>query len=453
MQELVNLSNFLAAFQMEKGPPELALAAKLRVLDTIGPGIGAGNDPMLRGIAAQYYELEEGAEGRACVWGQGKKASVRTAVFLNGMMSHILEMDDVHAPSKAHVGAVVVPAAWPVAEYLGSSPLELLEAIVCGFEAYGRIGAAIGAAGHRNRGWHVTGTVGTFGAAAAVAKLLKLDAEKTLYALGIAGTQASGLWAFLKDGATNKVLHPARAAANGMEAAFLAKAGMSGSRYILDAEDGGLFPSTSDSYDISLVDRNLGKSYEILYVDTKPYPSCRSTHPGIDAAFNLLKRVDLDPDSIESVDIGTYLVGYKQTGASEISKNPKGQLDARFSMPYCVACVLIDREFGLDQIEPAHIAEEKYRKLLKRIRIYPDDALSAVYPEHWGCVMKVRTTDGREFEEKVSDPSGSVVNPMSPEQVKAKAVGLARRTIGRQAAEAFAERVLNLEKQSSLPEL
>ncbi|MDR1777839.1 MAG: MmgE/PrpD family protein [Desulfovibrio sp.] len=452
MQELVNLSKFLADFHIESGPPELILAAKLRILDTVGPAIGAGKDSMLRSIADQYYQMESGVDGRAGVWGQKKKTSMRTAAFLNGMFGHILEMDDVHAGSKAHVGSVVVPAAWAAAEYLGSTSMELLEAIVCGFETLGRIGSAIGAAGHRTRGWHVTGTVGTFGAAASVAKLLKLDAEHTLYALGIAGTQASGLWAFLKDGATNKVLHIGRAVTNGIEAAFLSKAGMSGSRYILDAEDGGLFPATSDSYDLSLVDRDLGKTYEILDIDTKPYPSCRSTHPGIDAAFALINRVDLDPNAIESIEVGIYLVGYKQTGASPISKNPQRQLDARFSMPYCVACVLLDREFGLEQMEPEHIVQEKYQKLLQRIHVYPDEKLSAKYPKHWGCAIKVRTFDGKVYEESVSDPSGSAANPMTPERIRAKSFDLARRTIGVEAAEAMAESIMHLEKQNRLPE-
>ena len=453
MREIVNLSKFLAEFHIENGPPELVLAAKLRILDTIGPAVGALNDPMWQSIAKQYYELDSGTIRKSSVWGQNKKTSPLISVFLNGMVSHILEMDDVHAGSKAHVGAVVVPAAWSVGEYLGSTPMELLESVICGFEALGRIGAAIGAAGHRARGWHVTGTVGPFAAAAAVAKLLKLDAEHTLYALGIAGTQASGLWAFLKDGATNKVLHPARAAVNGTEAAFLAKAGMSGSRYILDAEDGGLFPATSDDYDISIVDRDLGKTYEILNIDTKPYPSCRSTHPGIDAAFNLIKRVEFNPDDIESVDIGTYLVGYKQTGASDISKKPLKQLDARFSMPYCVSCVFIDREFGLDQIEPEHILQEPYQKLLQRIRIYPDDELSAKYPAHWGVDMKVHMRNGTEYRELVSDPSGSAANPMTPEQIRAKAVGLARRTIGAEGAEAMANSIMNIEKNRIIPEI
>lgn len=193
------------------------------------------------------------------------------------MCGHILELDDVHITSKTHIGTVVVPAAWTLAQSLGKSGKDLITAVVCGYEVMARIGMGFGVSSHRNLGWHVTGTAGTFGAAAACGRLLGFTAEQMTAAFGLAGTQSCSTWAFLSDGATNKILHPGHAAASGLEACLLVLGGMRGSAHILDAQDGGIFPMMSHKYDYSLVCKDLGTVYETLNVDKKPYPCCRST--------------------------------------------------------------------------------------------------------------------------------------------------------------------------------
>jgi len=378
---------------------------------------------LVKGVADTYYGLSGDAPDVSC-WGQGRKAPLLTGVFLNAMMGHVLELDDVHTNSKTHIGTVVVPAAWGLTEKLGRNGADFLEAVICGYEAMARIGMGFGVSSHRNRGWHVTATAGTFGSAAAAARLLRLGEEKTLSALGMAGTQSFGLWAFLADGASCKVLHPARAAASGTEAAFLAASGMTGPEHILDAKDGGLYPATSDEYDMGAVSRGLGERYELMYLDNKPYPCCRSTHCAIDAALRLRKESVVRAEDIESVEVDTYLVGYKQCGVSEGSLNPEKPVDAKFSTPYTVACAFLFGEVTLNQFEQSVIEDPRIRELLKKVKVAPQDRFTDVYPAHWGCELRVSMKSGKTVSKTIPDASGSVDNPLTQEQVKSKARAL-----------------------------
>lgn len=451
MTEIRALAQFIQSFSLEKAPPAVAEAARLCVLDTVGSALGAADDEMILKIQDVYCRLA-GENPKVSIWGQGKKAPLFTAAFLNGLMGHRLELDDVHTTSKTHIGAVVIPAAWPLAEYLGKSGKDFLEAVICGYETMSRIGMGFGVSGHRNKGWHVTSTAGTFGAAAASAKLLGLDEDRTVYALGLAGTQSCGLWAFLGDGANSKVLHPARAAVSGLESAFLAQAGMTGAEHILDAKDGGLLAAMSDEHDISLVAKGLGEVYEILKLDNKPYPCCRSSHGSIDAALALKKEFNLTAADIEFVDVATYLVGYKQVGMSESSKNPHSPVEAKFSTPYTVACAILDSKVDVNSFLPSKIADPAVRELLQKVTVRPEERFTADYPRHWSCELTIKTRDGRNVSKLVKDASGSVASPLTAEQVKAKAVALSQKALGENTTK-IAEQILQIDRLPALPDL
>lgn len=421
MRQLKHLADYVSRFRLEDAPPAVIDAAKACVLDTVAVTLGARDNEMYQRIKTTYLDCDRLKEGYSGIWGTKEKAMLRTAVFLNAMAGHTLELDDVHTGSKTHIGTVVVPAAWGVAEYLGKSGRELLEAVICGYEVTARIGMGLGVSGHRNRGWHVTGTAGTFGAAAACGKLFGFDAAQMLDAFGLAGTQSCSTWAFLSGSATNKVLHPARAAVSGLESCLLVLGGMKGSPHILDAEDGGIFPMMSDAYDYDLVDRDLNTTYEILNVDKKPYPCCRSTHGSIDAAIALRREYDIDPDRIDHVEIETYLVGVKQCGASEGSVRPKLPTEAKFSTPYVTACALLNGFVGLEDFAPERIADPRRQDLLSRIRVCEGAGYTAQYPRHWGCSMTVFMKDGQIYKKQIEDASGSVSMPLNWEQLAAKA--------------------------------
>ena len=358
MSDLRRLAEFIYDITWEQLPERVRETAALRVLDLVSVAAGAAKDPLaeaakkalgiVSGCRAEIPDADLNRAGFVSVWGDPGKYPLATAAMINAILAHTLELDDVHTASKTHGSASLIPAAWSCAEYLGKSGKDFLLAVVCGFETVNRVGMAFGVSAHRNRGWHATATCGVFGCAAACAKLLDLSVDQIVSALGMAGTQSSGVWAFLGDGSSCKILHPARAAADGIEAAFLARAGMTGPEHIFEAKDGGLLTAMSDGGAISQLSQGLGEVYEILNMDMKPYPCCRSAHCAIDGILEIreqmearlglkirnMSEAEILAEQIQAIEIDTYLVGYKQCAVSDGCLHPKTVLDAKFSTPY-----------------------------------------------------------------------------------------------------------------------
>lgn len=433
MNGLTVLSEFIVRLKLEDVPDKVKAAAADCILDTIPVAAGAWKRRLLRD-AAEVLTLEtRGCGQTVSVWGTGETAVLSQAVLLNGMAAHSLELDDVHTSSKTHIGAVVIPAAWGMAEYLRKGVEELLLAVICGYEVTARIGMAFGVSAHRNKGWHATSTAGTFGAAAACGKLMGLSVDQMVAALGLAGTQSFGVWAFLADGANCKILHPGRAAANGAEAALFAGAGMTGSRYILEAKDGGLFAAMSDAPEPHWVDWKLGESWEICHMDKKPYPCCRSTHCVIDAALALREVCVPNVDEIGEIEVFTYLIGNQQCGMSEGSRNPQNVVDAKFSTPFTAACALLYGKVTEEYFTENTIQDSHVQNLLHKVRVITDESFTEKYPRHWGCKMVIRMNDGRTFSREISDASGSPESPPTDKQKTDKALGALRPVYGKQA--------------------
>ena len=453
---LKDLAEYIVSIKCGTLPAEVKAAAQACCYDTLGSAIGGLDYEEVPQVIKKFIAYS-GTYGQsdacASIWGSMDKTSIFQASLLNGILSHALELDDVHTGSKTHIGAVVIPAAWSVAEAIGSTGASLVEAIVAGYEAMSRIGRGFGVSDHRLKGWHVSGTAGTFGAAAAVAKLLNLNASETLYALGMAGTQSSGVWAFLEDGATSKKLHTGRSAENGVVAAFLAKVGMTGPEHILDAADGGLYRAMSDSAEIEAVSSGLGKDYEILKVDRKPYACCRSMHPALDAILEIRgekSKEKITPEDIARITIKSYEVGVKQCNVIEYPSNVS---EAKFSMRFGVAAAYIDGEAVQKQFSQERIADPEVRKLASKIDYFADEFFTSRYPKNWGCSLAVEFKDGSKVEKTVMDPSGGVANPMTEAQLDKKFTGLVAPFLGANKTDATLKALKNLENLSTLSEL
>jgi len=422
MDELRRLARFTSEFTLGDAPAETVRAARYCVLDTIGSALGAARSEGMPEITVELAKWASAAPPRsAALWGQGRRMDVFAAALVNGMLAHALELDDVHTGSKSHVGAVVVPAAWTMADSLRLSGKAFLEAVIVGYEAMARVGMAMDVASNRKRGWHATGLIGTFGAAAA-ARLLRLDEDRTLSAFGMAGTQSSGLWAFLAEGSTCKKLHPARAAVNGVSAAILAKAGMTGPEHILDASDRGLYAAVSDSFDMTRVCADVGKVYEIANIDKKPYACCRSTHHAIDAALAIRGAAGFDPDTIDGILVKTYDVAVLQCGSAGYPRNP---VEAKFSIAYTCAAALVRGKITLAEFEPEAVRDPAIRKVAERVKVVGDPLFTARYPGQWGCQVIVRMKNGDVVEKRIDDMSGSVRVPLTKRQEENKFVSLA----------------------------
>ena len=283
-----DLATWVSALKYDDLPQRTREVARIALLDTLGAGLYGFNTPWTQKLLSWVQRGGQGNEART--WNAGT-ATLRSAdaALVNGVAVHAFELDDYHN-AKLHCGAAVIPAALAVAERLDSNGRDLLTAIVAGYEVMIRSSLALNPSAARLRGWHLTGVVGPFGAAAACAVLLKLNAEETAWALGLAGTQGAGLWAFNADGSMSKRLHPGKAAHSGVLAAELAQLGFSGPTSIYEFEDGGVLKAFSDHADAALLTLDLGRVYHIDNNSIKPYCCCGSTHAYIDAALALRKK-------------------------------------------------------------------------------------------------------------------------------------------------------------------
>lgn len=450
MTEIRKLAAFIKELQWDQVPDPVKQAAGNVVFDTVGVGIGACRNDQIRSVIRQL-QLFGGNDQSVSVWGQNLRTSLQAAAFLNAMQGHTLELDDVHTKSKTHIGTVVIPAAWALAEFCKCSGQELLLAVLCGYEVVSRIGMALGVSAHRNLGWHATSTAGIFGAAAACGKLLNLTEDELVSALGMAGEEAGGTWAFLGDGASCKVLNPAMAAVNGLQCALVAKAGMTGPEHVLTAGDGGMLAAMSDGYDPSLAACGLGTEWEILNMDNKPYPCCRSTHCAIDGILQLREQYAVQPEQVEKVEVYTYLVGNKQCGMSPGSIHPTVPVEAKFSTPYTVATALLYGAVELNHFQQEVIDQAKIQELLGRVKVITDDGFTARYPEHWGCRILLYEKSGAVREAAILDASGSVENPLSEKQLVQKISGVLRAVMSDREADQTMKRLQDLEAAPCVP--
>lgn len=372
--------------------------ASLFVLDTIACALGALDTAPARMLKA-VAPPERGDTARRA--------------FYFGGLAHILEMDDLHRDSVTHPGCVVIPAAWAVAHEHDLGGKAFLKAVLAGYEACCRVGMAVGKQHYRI--WHNTATCGPFGSAMAASELLGLSEDQTVWALGNAGTQSSGLWEFLSAGAMSKHLHTARAAESGVLAALLAKEGFTGTDRILEGEKGffaGLCPDPHPD----AVTANPAAGWQLPRTSIKPWPCCRHTHPAIDAALELHRK--LDGAAIAQVTVGTYRAALDVCDRP----SPEDPYSARFSLQHCVAVALADGAVataGFDGAMRARMAETR-----GRIGVTLASPIDAAYPEAWGAEIAVRTQDGRTLEAVRGHAKGDPENPVSAGELSAKALTL-----------------------------
>jgi 2-methylcitrate dehydratase PrpD len=433
-------------------PAEVVATAKACVLDVIGCGLAGAAHPAVASLraAADPRPAPRGHPG-ASVWGSRLRTGTATAALLNGTMSHVVNADDAHKESMGHPGTVVVPAALAVGETLGASGAALLGAVVAGYECLLRIGLGIGIASHRDRGWYSTSTLGPFGAAAAAAKLLGFDSGGMAAALGHAGAQAAGLWAFSADGSLGSVVSAGRAAESGVLAALLVRSGLAGPTQILEAADGGFLRAMSGESDPEriLADR---ERFMIMDVSLKPYPSSRTTHAAIDACLAIRARLAGRPGWLERlsrVTIHTYAVAKRQ---ADIPAPPTAWM-ASLSLQYTAAVALLEGAVGLEHFTPRHLESAAIRALMDKVSVVVDEDLSAAFPGRWSCRVEVIGTDGTHESEGIDSAHGDPRNPMSAAAVRQKFHALTDGVLGRAAGERICAYVDRLEQERDVAEL
>lgn len=283
----------------------------------------------------------------------------------------------------------------------------------------------------RMRGWHLTGTTGTFAAAAAACVMLGLDGETTASALGLAGTQSAGTWAFTADGGMSKRMHPGRSAQAGLMAALLAQRGFIGPRYILEAEDGGLLFGMSDTPRPAMLVENLGQRWHTDETCFKPYACCGSNHACVDAVLDLMREHKLQPDDVERVVAGIASVVNTQTG---FDYRADSVLNAQMSLRYNIAVAMFDGQAYLEQFTPERIVEPNVVALSQRVEIEIDPEIDRAYPEIYGGKVTLVTKQGNVLTRKVDYSRGMPENPMSRDEIDSKFMSLATAAIGSESA-------------------
>ncbi len=458
MQVEEKLADFVTSLKYEDIPWDVIETTKKLLLDFAGlcyRGADVESSKALIKFLKEIDAVEEfdtsKEKTKGVLAGTGLVGREEYSPLANGCFAHSLELDDVVNEASIHPGVVVFPVALSVGERLGARGKEIIEASVAGYEVMIRVGKAVNPTEHYKRGFHPTGTCGTFAAAVVAAKLLGLKKKDLVSALGISLSQAASSLEFLADGAWTKRFHPGWSAHSGILAAKLAAAGFKGPTGGISGKYGFL-SSYSDNARPELAIENLedDKVFMILKTSIKPHACCRYNQSPIDAILQLVDENDIFPDKVEKVNVRIVGPGVQLVGDPiEIKKTPQNIVDAQFSLPYAAAIAIINRRAFLDDYKEELIFSENVRELMKKVSCERDPELEKVFPRKWPCVVEIKTKDGVSYEKRIDYPKGDPENPLTMEELIQKFKSLTGKMESEYQDE-FIEEVLNLERVSNI---
>ncbi|KCB42953.1 MmgE/PrpD family protein [Bordetella hinzii] len=410
------LATFASQLRYEDIPAPVLRRAEDLLLDTLASILaGAGARPVQ--IMAGYAQAMGPADGPAEILVNRRRSSPLFAAMVNAAAAHVVEQDDVHNGSVFHPAAVIFPPALAVAQALGLSGRDVLTAAVAGYEVGIRVGEFLGRSHYKI--FHTTATVGTLAAAVTVGRLLGLDPERMLNALGSAGTQSAGLWEFLRDAADSKQLHTAHAVAAGITAAYLARDGFTGARQILEGPQGLAAGMSRDADPSRLTDR-LGERWALAETSFKYHASCRHTHPAADALQALMRDNQLGAGDIASIEALVHQGALDVLGPVV---NPATVHQSKFSMGTVLGLIALKGRAGLAEFDAA-LDDPAMATWRERTTMTLDPEVDQAYPQRWIGKVKVRTTDGRELSARVDEPKGDPGNTLSRAEIEAKMLSL-----------------------------
>jgi len=425
MTRAQEVAAFCTELSFAELPPKVVHRAKQAFLDWVGVAVaGTVEKP-----AAVFLDVisQMRTQGPATVVGIGAQFYPVQAALANGFVSHVAELDDNSAPGGAlHTGATIIPAALAAGELENVSGARLLEAIVTGYEVGIRVGMSVNPSQYHDRGFHTTGMAGSFGAAAAAAKVLGLDSTQIAHALAIAGSQAAGLRVAF--GTPCKPLTAGRAAQNGVLGALLAWHGLRGPLDIFENEYG-FCQATADSFDLSKLTAGFGSRFELLNCLTKRFASCGAGHAAIDSVLSLAQQHQLTPSDVEAVRISTTPMVLWNVGRIQI---PCDVSEAKFSLPYSIAVALHD-----PTMNPKHFLDlstllkntrnPSYRRICEAVEVEIDEEMqgSAYDPETSTWTRVTIRTPTTNYEAELTHAKGRPQNPLSDTEYEEKFIQLA----------------------------
>ncbi len=444
---------FCANFTLKERYAEVHERAKQLLLDYLGVAIAGSRTESAKAVCRML--AGSAPPGPSAVIGTALQISPEQAALANGTAAHSVELDDTHQEGSIHLGVVMFSTAIALSQSQPDCEVdEFVSAVVAGYEVAARLAMALQPKSHYELGFHPTATCGVFGATVTAAKLLHLDKDQMLSAVGIAGSMAAGSLEFLAQGTWTKRLHPGLAAQNGILAAKLAASGFRGPSTILEGRDGFLSAYSRNSKP-ELVTKNLfGQDFAILHTSIKPHACCRYMQAPIDALIELATTHDIQPEQIDRVEVAVLEAGWPLVCEPRQRKySPINIVDAQFSMPFGAAVALVHREAGLDQFTEQNFRSPQICSLMSKVVLTKDARLEKKFPEEWPARVEIHLTNGTRFEKHVRFPKGDPENPMSWPELTAKFSSLATRVIPKDRSEQIVQLVQAMEPSSALGDI
>ncbi len=404
-----DLAQYVARLAYDEIPASVVAAARRITLDYLGVTLAAIRYPA--GEIITQYVRDLGGMQRSTVIGTSIVTSPPNAALANGTLAADMELDDVHPSSNLHASSVFLSAALPVAEACGATGKELITAVVAAYDVGCRLSRAMGDDNQYARGFHPTAISGTFGAAAAAAKLLKLDAPDIVSTLGLTGCQAAGMltWEQEQEHFT-KSFQSGVPARNAVTAAELAARGYVGAPDTLDGKYN-VFDTFAGRRDFTALVEGLGSRFEVEHTGHKFYSCCRYIHSTLDAVFELSRQNNLAVNDIDSV-----TVWLADSAAPIVDNNDL----TTHNLQHVVAAALHDGKVMREQCSAERRQDPSVRALAARVTLLTDPELAKIYPEHWGAKVAIRTRDGGEYRQRLDDPQGTDARPARDEDIVAK---------------------------------
>ena len=399
------LADYVLSANFDAIPSDIKAKAITAIVNWVGCAVGGSRHETLN-VALTALGPFAGAP-QASILGRDKKTDVLTATFMNGLTSHIDDFDDTHLKTAIHPSGPVLPAILALAERQTVSGLDFLHAMILGIEAECRIGNAIHPE-HYDVGWHITGTAGVFGAAAAAGRLLGLSVKEMCFAFGIAATQASGLRDVF--GSMCKPFHVGHAAKNGLSAALLAKSGFTSSVGIIEAPRG-FAHVLSSKQDFAKITEGLGKSFELATNSYKPFPCGVVIHPVLDGCLQLKRAHGFSSEEVKSVSLKVHRLVLELTG----NKEPKTDLEARFSIFHSAAVALERGLAGVEEYTDEAVNDPAVTALRNRVSATIEPSIEPDQSD-----ITVTLEDGRVLTQFIEHAIGSKDNPMTDTDIDTK---------------------------------
>ena len=415
----LRLAQFSAGLRFADLPPAVVEAARRHLLDTFGVAI-RGRAHASAAASLRALQGVDGAAGGIAVWGAEGRLAAGYAALANGIASHVLDFDDTHTDSIVHGSAIIAPVVMALGESRNASGEDLVCAFVAGWEAAARVGLASRGTFHK-RGFHTTSIAGIFGAVTAAARLLGLDAERTAHAIGLAGSQASGINEYLSNGSSAKSVHTGWSAHAGIVSATLAQAGMSGPKSVFEGRDGLLRAyGLPEECDVAALDAGLGARWEATRISIKPYPCCHFAHAFVDCVGALLAKgvAAADIRALHCVVPEIELPLICEPFAEKLK--PASPYAAKFSLPFLLAARIADGRIDHGTFEAANLTRPDLLALAARVTYRVAAPGETPFPRTFPGCVEATLADGTKRVERLDVNAGHPDNPLSLQQVAAK---------------------------------